>query len=54
MAEGQQLNRTRKCTCCGGQRQYVVVHPANKEEKATAWAVCESCDLTPQSSLPKA
>lgn len=47
------LNRTRKCTCCGGQRQYVVVHPASKDEKASAWAVCESCDLTPQSSLPK-
>lgn len=50
---GVQLNRTRKCTCCGGQRQYVVIHPVNKDEKATAWAVCDTCDLTAQSVLPR-
>lgn len=51
MAEAQ-LNRTRKCNCCGGKRQYVVVHPTDKDGKASAWAVCEACDLTAQSSLP--
>lgn len=45
------LNRTRKCTCCGGRRHYVVVHPVSKDEKAGAWAVCQACDLTPQSTL---
>lgn len=48
-----QLNRTRKCNCCGGQRKYVVVHPVTKDAKATAWAVCDTCDLSGQSSLPR-